>query len=64
MKVLYKGCSNEQVKWGNNDDPRRALVEGEVYEILNVEKHSWHTKYTLAGFVGQFNSVCFIEVED
>ena len=31
--VEYIGCSEEQVKWGNNDDPRSFLIIGKEYII-------------------------------
>lgn len=63
VKVKYVGCSDEQANWGNNDDPRDILTEGEIYTLSDKEVHSWHTKYSIEGFKGQFNSVCFEEVE-
>jgi hypothetical protein len=58
-KMKYTGCSDEQVRWGGNADPRGLLVEGEEYEIEKTEVHPWHTKVKLKGFDGWFNSVCF-----
>jgi hypothetical protein len=58
--VIYKGASDDQVKWGSNDDPRGLLVEGEMYTVEKEEVHSWHTKIYLAEHPGKkFNSVCF-----
>jgi len=57
--VVYIGCSQEQINWGSNDDPRTILVEGNEYEIEVVDIHSQHTKLTLKGIPGRFNSVCF-----
>jgi len=60
MKVKYIGTSNDQVNWGGNDDPRGLLTEGNTYEILKTEVHSWHTKYYLKEFPDKkFNSVSF-----
>lgn len=60
MKAKYIGASDEQVRWGGNDDPRGLLVEGESYEIARKEVHSWHTKIELVGFPGKvFNDVSF-----
>lgn len=60
MIVKYIGATDSQVKWGGNDDPRGILVEGNIYEVIDKEVHSWHTKYTLGGFEQyQFNSVSF-----
>lgn len=57
--VRYIGASDEQVRWGGNDDPRPLLTEGETYEIIGVAVHSWHTKLAVKGFDGWFNSVSF-----
>jgi hypothetical protein len=57
--VKFTGCSDEQVRWGGNDDPRGVLTEGETYEVEKTEVHSWHTKTKLKGVDGWFNSVCF-----
>lgn len=57
--VIYEGCSQEQINWGSNDDPRQILMIGETYEIEIVDVHSQHTKLTLKGISGKFNSVCF-----
>ena len=63
-KVIYTGASDAQVQWGNNDDPRDFLVEGECYEIESEEIHTWHTKFCLVGFEGKkFNSVHFKEAK-
>lgn len=58
-RVIYLGSSEEQVRWGSNDDPRKSLIEGDIYQIEKVEIHSWHTKLTLRGVPGKFNSVSF-----
>lgn len=57
--VEYIGCSEEQIRWGNNDDPRSFLVVGKEYTIEYVEVHSQHTKIKLQHKIGMFNSVCF-----
>lgn len=63
MKVRYIGSSIDQARWGGNDDPAGLLIEGQEYELLRKEVHSWHTKYTLADFPGkQFNSASFEEI--
>ena len=61
-KVIYTGSSNEQVRWGGNDDPRECLIQGHIYMIEKVETHSWHTKLHLRGVYGRFNSVSFEKV--
>ena len=63
-KVKFVSASDEQVKWGNNDDPRGLLLEGGIYTIDKVEVHSHHTKYYLKEFQGwKFNSVSFEAVD-
>lgn len=62
MLVRFIGATDEQVKWGNNDDPRGVLTIGSIYEVSEVEVHSWHTKIQLVSSVDdelKFNSVCF-----
>ena len=57
--VQYLGCSIEQVRWGNNDDPRSLLIVGRTYQIEEVNVRSQHTKVKLYNKMGMFNSVCF-----
>ena len=34
--VEYIGCSKEQIRWGNNDDPAQSfLIVGREYNVLN-----------------------------
>ena len=61
--VEYLGCSDEQVKWGNNDDPRSFLIVGTEYKIEKIDVHRQHTKIKLYNKMGWFNSVCFRLVE-
>ena len=61
--VEYIGCSKEQVKWGNNDDPAQSfLLIGREYIVSDVEVHSQHTKVSVLNKSGRFNSVCFRKV--
>jgi hypothetical protein len=57
--VRFIGCSKEQIMWGNNDDPNSSLIIGKVYKVDKVDIRSSHTKITLEGILGRFNSVCF-----
>ena len=57
--VEYVGCSIEQIKWGNNEDPRSFLIVGREYVIEKVFVHSQHTKVKVYGKMGLFNSLCF-----
>ena len=56
-RVKYLGCTIEQQRWGNNDFP--PCIIGRVYTVSDVEVRSQHTKVSLKGMVGKFNSVCF-----
>ncbi len=59
-KVKYVGCSDEQIRFGNCDDPKGILKEGDIYTVAFVEIHSWHSKVHLEGYEDLgFNSVCF-----
>jgi hypothetical protein len=60
--VKFTGCTKEQVQWGNNTDPKGILIVGDKYYVEHVEVHSQHTKLTLRGVLGKFNSVCFEKV--
>jgi len=60
--VRFIGCSEEQINWGNNDNPNKLLFVGDKYIIEKVEVHSYHTKLTLCGVYGKFNGVCFEKV--
>ena len=61
--VEYTGCSQEQIRWGNNDDPTSYLIIGKEYIIEKVDVRSQHTKIKLYNTMGWFNSVCF-ELKD
>ena len=63
-KVKFVEASDEQVKWGSNDDPRKLLIMGAVYEVNEVEVHSWHTKIYLKGIEGKFNSAHFEVIKE
>jgi len=60
--VKFIGCSKEQIQWGNITDPTGILIVGDRYYIEHVEIHSYHTKLTLRGISGKFNSTCFENV--
>jgi hypothetical protein len=62
--VRYLGCTQEQINWGSNDDPRGILIEGDKYYVERAEVHSQHTKIELRGVKGKFNSVCFEVTND
>ena len=58
-RVIYIGCSDDQVNWGSNDDPRKILIEGATYYVEKVETHNSHTKLHLRGIYCKFDSVLF-----
>ena len=58
-QVVYIGTDDYQVNWGANTDPRGILTEGNTYIVEDVRVHSSHTKLTLQGISGKFNSVSF-----
>jgi hypothetical protein len=62
--VYYIGCTQEQVSWGTNSDPRKVLFENTPYYVERVEVHSYHTKIELRGVWGKFNSVCFTKTKN
>lgn len=61
--VRFNGADDVVIRWGSNDDPRPLLTVGEVYEIEDIEVHSWHTKIRLKGVVGKFNDASFTYVD-
>lgn len=56
--VRLISCSTEQITWGNNDDPNYLDINT-TYVVESVEVHRYHTKITLCGIPGRYNSVCF-----
>lgn len=56
--VRFLGWTKEQVAWGNNDTPYMLILD-RVYEVINVVRHSQHTKVQIKGVLGSFNSVHF-----
>lgn len=56
--VRYLGASEDQLNWGNYDDPR-VLSREERYMLVGVEEFSFHTNVQLEGVSGTFNSVLF-----
>lgn len=57
--VIFRGCTEEQKRWGNNTGDVSSLIVGCRYVVEREEVHSWHTKIFLVGREGSFNSVCF-----
>ena len=58
--VKYMGASDEQVLWGNHDDPRPVLGLYGLYHVAEIVVHSWHTRVRLEDVEGWFNSVHFV----
>jgi len=58
--TYYQRGDDEQVRWGEGDDPRIHLVFKEVYTIEEIIIHSWNTELHLKEIPGKrFNSVFF-----
>jgi len=57
--VVFKGQSDAQRRWGNNDDANEFLIIGREYIVESVVIYSQHTKLKLRNKNGRFNSVCF-----
>lgn len=62
-KVRFTDATDDQVNWGNNDDPRLLLDTETIYIVEKVEVHRFHTKLYLVGINGKFNDVSFELVE-
>jgi hypothetical protein len=62
-RVRFMGATKEQTRWGGCSDASKLKV-GKEYVIVEATFHSWHTKLTLEGREGKFNSVCFELVEE
>ena len=58
-RIKFISSSKDQVNWGSNNDPNEILNTDTIYEIEDVEVHSWHTKISIVGIKGKFNSVSF-----
>ena len=58
-KVIFEGCSFEQLTWGHYTGNPADLVVGNEYEVVDVVVHDWHTEVFLRGIIGSFNSACF-----
>lgn len=63
-RVVFTGATPEQVRWGDNDNPNGLLEVGASYEVSCVEIHSQHTKLSIVGVPGRFNSVSFEKQEE
>lgn len=60
MKVKFLGATEEQIRWGRNDDPNKVLIVGKTYEVIDKEVHSWHTKIRVSDYPDlQFNDASF-----
>ena len=57
-EVTFTGYIEAQVLWGRNDTPDMLTI-GDAYVIEKVDVHASHTKVSLVGITGRFNSVHF-----
>jgi hypothetical protein len=62
--IVFTGCSEEQRRFSESDDPVGVLDVGRTYEVDKVNVSSWYTNIMLTGIVGWFNSVCFRYADD
>ena len=46
------------------DNPDDILERGESYTVERTEVHTAHTKISVEGYNGKFNSICFIKEEN
>ena len=58
-RIKFISSSTNQVNWGSNIDPNLVCNTRDIYTVESVEVHSWHTKISLEGIKGKFNSVSF-----
>jgi hypothetical protein len=56
--VVFQGHDPEVREWGKAMHPT-ALVVGTLYDVTDIEVHSWHTLVTLHGVTGKFNTAYF-----
>lgn len=59
-KMKYVGCSDIQVNYAGNSDPRDFMVEGKTYTVFDARVGGWSTTLEFVEFPKKtFNSVCF-----
>ena len=58
-QVRFLGCTPEQVRWGNNDDPQLKLIKGNTYLVETIEYVSEHPRISLIGVKGHFHMSMF-----
>lgn len=62
--IMTSEPTESQIHFGGCDDPIKAGVQLNVpYRCEEIEMHSMHTKISIEGFKGKFNSVNFEEYE-
>jgi len=58
-KVVFIGCSNDQLRWGSHTGRPELLNVGGAYTVKRTEVHSSYTKVFLEETEGSFPSVSF-----
>lgn len=58
-KVRYLGLDIHQRNWGTYTGDPWNLKIGKEYIVTDIEVHTQHTRVTVAGVSGCFNSVGF-----
>lgn len=64
QRVIFTGATEAQTHWGGNNDPNKVCEIGKEYEIESRDVRSWHTKITLVGVEGVFNSASFAPTKE
>lgn len=62
MKVIYRGCTEEESDCSRGDDPRFMLIIGKSYDVLCEYRWTDGILFELGGLMGAFNASCFSEV--
>lgn len=57
-KIKYVGCTKEQIKSTDSDDPYHLII-GYEYTVESVDICDRYTKIKLKNKIGWFNSDCF-----
>ena len=64
-KVKLVNMSHVVAAFGSNDIPGAYLTKGDIYTVLEVEDHRWHTTISLDEMPGRwFNSHHFEIIKD
>lgn len=63
--VVFQGHDSDIGAWGQGGDSLDAgLTPGTLYDVTDIEVHSWHTLVILHGVIGKFNTAYFKWVDE